>query len=229
MQLEDWGEILKALGILGSPRRNGNSSVMLQACLEELSSEGFQTELVYLQEKRINYCLGCGTCLREQECAINDDMDELRQKIRDSNVLVLASPVYFLNVSAQMKCFIDRMLSFGHRPSLRGYGGAIVAHAGVGDPKVVAEYLCRVLKAWGIYPVGHAIGFGVLPTDVKPDEVEKARELGRMISRAFREGLKPEAKKEDFELQKQLIKLIKDNKEFMKADYEFWRGRLNLD
>lgn len=199
---------------------------MLQACLEELSNEGFQTELVYLQEKNIKYCLGCGTCLRESDCAIDDDMKELRESIKHSNVLILASPVYFLNVSAQMKCFIDRMLSFGHRPSLRGYGGTIVSYAGVGDPKTVAEYLNRILKSWGIYPVGYAIAFGVLPGDVKSEDLDKAKELGKRIVKAFREGFKPEPKKEDFELQSQLIKLITDNKELMKADYDFWKTRL---
>ncbi|MEM0330075.1 MAG: flavodoxin family protein, partial [Archaeoglobaceae archaeon] len=152
---------MKAIGILGSPRKEGNSSKMLRACLDELSNAGFETEFVYLQEKDIGYCIGCGTCLREGDCLINDDMAELKDKIKNVKVLVLASPVYFLNVSAQMKCFIDRMLAFGHRPSLRGYGGAIVTYAGVGEPKVVAEYLNRVLKSWGVYPVGYAIGFGV--------------------------------------------------------------------
>lgn len=199
---------------------------MLQACLEELEKERFETELVYLQEKKINYCLGCGTCLRDWDCAIKDDMKELREKIKKAEVLILASPVYFLNVSAQMKCFIDRMLSFGHRPSLKGYGGAIVSYAGVGDPEIVAEYLNRVLKSWGIYPVGYAITFGVLPGDVSAEDLKKAKELGNSIAKAYREGFKPNPKKEDFELQKQLIKLITDYKELMKADYEFWKNRL---
>lgn len=199
---------------------------MLQACLEELANEGFQTELVYLQDKNINYCLGCGTCLREPECALKDDMEELRKSITQAKVLILASPVYFLNVSAQMKCFIDRMLSFGHRPSLKGYGGAIVSYAGVGEPRIVAEYLNRILKSWGIYPVGYAIAFGVLPGDVKAKDIEKAKELGKKIAEAFREGFKPEAKKEDFELKSQLLKLIMDNRDLMKADYDFWKSEL---
>ncbi len=73
---------------------------------------------------------------------------------------MLASPVYYLNVTAQMKTFIDRMLAYGHRPTLvNKYGGSIVVYAGVGKPESVAEYLNRVLRAWGIMPVGYAIGF----------------------------------------------------------------------
>ncbi|MCS7144232.1 MAG: flavodoxin family protein [Archaeoglobaceae archaeon] len=217
---------MKAVGILGSPRKEGNSSKMLRACLEELSNAGFETEFVYLQEKKIRYCIGCGTCLREGECIFDDEMTELKEIVKNAKVLVLASPVYFLNVSAQMKCFIDRMLAFGHRPSLSGYGGSIVTYAGVGEPKVVADYLNRVLKAWGIYPVGYAIGFGVMPGDVKEEDIEKAKMLGKQIAKAFEDRIKPEAKKEDFTLQNQLITLIKNYKEFMKADYEFWKDKV---
>jgi len=218
---------LKAVGILGSPRKYGNSSKMLLACLEELSNLGFETEFVYLQERDIKYCLGCGTCLRKGECILEDDMRELKQLLKDSNAIVLASPVYFLNVTAQMKCFIDRMLEFGHRPSLKGYGGSIVAYAGVGDPKAVADYLSRVLKSWGMIPVGSAIGFGVIPGEVREADVERARALGREIARAFKEGAKPEARKEDFLLQEQLMSLIKNYRDVMKADYEFWKNRID--
>ncbi|MEM2086651.1 MAG: flavodoxin family protein [Archaeoglobaceae archaeon] len=217
---------MKAVGILGSPRKDGNCSKMLRACLEELSTAGFDSELFYLQEKRIKYCLGCGTCLREEECHIKDDMVELRDQVKKADALILASPVYFLNVSAQIKCFIDRMVAFGHRPRLKGYGGAIVSYAGVGDPDLVANYLNRILKTWGIWPVGYAVGFGVLPGEINTEDLEKARDLGRRVANAFREGLKPEIKEEDLILRNQLIKLITNYKDFMKADYEFWRSRM---
>ncbi|MCS7130281.1 MAG: flavodoxin family protein [Archaeoglobaceae archaeon] len=217
---------MKAIGILGSPRREGNCSKMLTACLEELSTAGFETDLIYLQEKKIRYCLGCGTCLSEGECLLKDEMIELREELRKANALILASPVYFFNVSAQMKCFIDRMVAFGHRPRLKGYGGAIVSYAGVGDPELVANYLSRVLKTWGIWPVGYAIGFGVLPGEVKREDLDRARDLGKRISNAFKENLRPEIKEEDIVLRNQLIKLITNYKEYMKADYEFWKSKI---
>lgn len=199
---------------------------MLTACLEELSTAGFETDLIYLQEKKIRYCLGCGTCLSEGECLLKDEMIELREELRKANALILASPVYFFNVSAQMKCFIDRMVAFGHRPRLKGYGGAIVSYAGVGDPELVANYLSRVLKTWGIWPVGYAIGFGVLPGEVKREDLDRARDLGKRISNAFKENLRPEIKEEDIVLRNQLIKLITNYKEYMKADYEFWKSKI---
>ncbi len=217
---------MKALGILGSPRKYGNASKMLDAALGELENRGFETEKVYLQSKKINYCIGCGTCLAKGKCVQRDDMDELKTMVEESDVIILASPVYYLNVTAQMKTFIDRMLPYGHRPTLRGkYGGSIVVYAGVGRPEEVAEYLNRVLKAWGVVPVGYAIGFGVIPGDVGDKYISKAQELGDKIANAFEKKLKAEVTEEDIELQKQLLTLIKNYGELMKADYEFWKEK----
>ena len=217
---------MKALGILGSPRKYGNASKMLDACLETLEERGFEAEKVYLQARNIKYCIGCGTCLAKGNCVQRDDMDELRQMVEESDAVILASPVYYLNVTAQMKTFIDRMLPYGHRPTLTGkYGGSIVVYAGVGRAEDVAEYLNRVLKAWGVLPVGYAIGFGGTPGDVGDDHVKKARELGGRIANAFEQKLAGETTEEDMELKKQLLTLIKNYGHLLKADYEFWKEK----
>ncbi|WP_202319148.1 flavodoxin family protein [Archaeoglobus neptunius] len=217
---------MKAVGILGSPRKYGNTSKMLDATLEEMEERGFEVEKVYLMGKKINYCIGCGTCLAKGECIQKDDMEEIKRKIVESDAVVLASPVYYLNITGQMKTFIDRMLPYGHRPTLTGkYGGAVTVYAGVGRPEEVAAYLNRVLKAWGVIPVGYAVGYGVTPGDVGENDVERARQLGRRIAEAFEEGYRAEVTSEDIELQKQLLELIKKYGKLMKADYEFWKEK----
>ena len=217
---------MKAVGILGSPRKYGNTSKMLDACLGALEERGFETEKVHLQSKKIKYCMGCGTCLAKGECVQRDDMDELRVMLETSDAIIIASPVYYLNVTAQMKTFIDRMLPYGHRPTLTGkYGGSIVVYAGVGKAEKVAEYLNMVLKAWGVHPVGYTVGFGVLPGDVEDKYVQMAVEMGRRIADAFEKGYRREVTEEDVELQKQLLNLIKNYGHLMKADYKFWKDK----
>ena len=217
---------MKAVGILGSPRKYGNASKMLDAALEELEQRGFETESIYLMGKNIKYCIGCGTCLAKGTCLQKDDMEEIKRKIEESDAVILASPVYYLNVTGQMKTFIDRMLAYGHRPTLGGkYGGSIAVYAGVGRPEDVAGYLNRVLKAWGVVPVGYAIGFGVMPGDVSEESIEKARELGRKIAEAFEKGYRAEVTEEDVVLQRQLLTLIKNYGNLMKADYEYWKEK----
>ncbi|MBO8179939.1 MAG: flavodoxin family protein [Archaeoglobus sp.] len=217
---------MKAVGILGSPRKYGNTSKMLDAALEELKERGFETKKVHLSSKKINYCTGCGTCLAKKDCVQKDDMVELKKLVEESDAVILASPVYYLNVTAQMKTFIDRMLAYGHRPTLQGkYGGSIVVYAGVGKPEEVAGYLNRVLKAWGIVPVGYAVGFGVIPGEVGQEDLEKASLLGKNIAEAYEKKYRAEPTEEDFELQKQLLTLIKNYGNLMKADYDFWKER----
>lgn len=217
---------MKAVGILGSPRKYGNASKMLDAALKELENRGFEVEKVHISSKKINYCTGCGTCLAKGECVQRDDMDELKRLVEESDAVILASPVYYLNVTAQMKTFIDRMLPYGHRPTLKGkYGGSIVVYAGVGKPEEVAGYMNRVLKAWGIVPVGYAVGFGVIPGEVGEEDLKKASQLGSKIAEAFESKYRMEPSDEDLELQKQLLTLIKNYGHLMKADYEFWKEK----
>lgn len=84
------------------------------------------------------------------------------------------------------------MLPYGHRPTLRNkYGGSIVVYAGVGNPENAANYLNRILKAWGITPVGY-VWFGVIPGEVGEEDIKRAEELGLKISKAFEVGYRAE-------------------------------------
>jgi len=83
----------------------------------------------------------------------------------------------------------------------------------------------RVLKAWGIVPVGYAVGFGVIPGEVGDEDLKKASQLGSKIAEAFESKYRMEPSDEDLELQKQLLTLIKNYGHLMKADYEFWKEK----
>ncbi|MDI9646109.1 MAG: flavodoxin family protein [Archaeoglobales archaeon] len=220
---------MRALAILGSPRRYGNTAILTEAVLDELESLGYKKNLIYLQEKNIKYCLGCGTCLMKGYCIHKDDMQEIIEEIKRCRVLILASPVYYLNVTAQMKTFIDRMLAFGHRPSLGGYGASITVYAGVGNAENVARYLNRILKSWGIVPVGYLTAYAVLPGEVCEENIKAAKELGKKIAKAVDDKMASEITEEDLKLRDQLINLIKKYRGIMKADYEFWKEKIPKD
>jgi multimeric flavodoxin WrbA len=216
----------KVVGILGSPRRIGNSAKMLEAALSAMEEDGFEAELIYLMQKNIKYCIGCGTCLAKGECIQDDDMAEIKKKIEEADAVILASPVYYLHVTAQMKTFIDRMLPYGHRPTLvNKYGGSISVYAGVGDIDSVVQYMNRVLEAWGIIPVGYVTAFGVIPGEITEEDLKKASELGIKISRAVKEGFAWKPSSDSKELRQQLINLIKNYGHLLKADYEFWKEK----
>lgn len=96
----------------GSPRKGGNSDLLCDAFMRGAQEAGHQVEKIRIASKRINYCLGCYHCRENNgQCAIQDDMIEILDKMLRADVLVLASPVYFYSVNAQMKALIDRTVA----------------------------------------------------------------------------------------------------------------------
>lgn len=92
-----------------SPRRNGNSDLLCDQFASGVLEAGHHVEKIFLHDKMINYCTGCGTCfLGGKSCPQRDDMHEILEKMIAANVIVLATPVYFYTMAAQMKTLIDR-------------------------------------------------------------------------------------------------------------------------
>ena len=96
----------------GSPRKHGNSDLLCDEFMRGAKESGHNVEKVFLRNKKIGYCLACYHCKdHDGVCAIKDDMAELLDKMNAADVVVMASPVYFYSVNAQMKAFIDRCVA----------------------------------------------------------------------------------------------------------------------
>ncbi len=91
-----------------SPRKHGNSDVLCDRFAEGAKESGNHVEKVFLASQRINYCRGCGVCNSTHQCVQKDDMEEILDKMVKADVIVLATPVYFYSMNAQMKTLIDR-------------------------------------------------------------------------------------------------------------------------
>jgi multimeric flavodoxin WrbA len=99
----------KVLVISSSPRKNGNSDLLCNQFIAGAENAGHIAEKISLREKTINYCTGCGTCIRGNNgCRQKDDAAEILEKMVEADVIVMATPVYFYSMSAQMKALIDR-------------------------------------------------------------------------------------------------------------------------
>lgn len=109
---------MKVLIVSSSPRKEGNSEVLCERFAKGASEAGHDVEKIMLRDKKIAPCNACYACMETHTCVIKDGMEEVFQKLLEADVIVLASPVYFYSVSAQMKAMIDRCL-VGHK-SLAG-------------------------------------------------------------------------------------------------------------
>ncbi len=99
---------MKVLGIAGSPRRGGNTDLLLAEVLRGVASRGAEAKTVVLNNLKITPCQHCDACLKAGKCRIEDDMQMIYRELEESDRIVLASPIQFMGVTAQMKAMIDR-------------------------------------------------------------------------------------------------------------------------
>ena len=111
---EGWGEgregqgKMKVLGINGSPRIGGNTDLLLDKVLEGARSKGAEVEKIVLNELKFSPCQECGKMADDGLCLVKDDMQDVYAKIKQADVIVLGSPIFFGSLSAQAKMMIDR-------------------------------------------------------------------------------------------------------------------------
>lgn len=98
----------KVIVISSSARRGGNSDTLADRFADGARDAGNEVEKIFLRDKKINSCLGCGVCNATRKCVQKDDMAKLLGKLVDADVVALATPVYFYTLNGQMKTFIDR-------------------------------------------------------------------------------------------------------------------------
>jgi multimeric flavodoxin WrbA len=109
----------KAVVLLGSPRKNGNSTVLANKVKDGITAAGGSHETFYLHGMNIRPCQACDACQKNgNKCVINDDMQLIYPKLFESNSIVLCSPIYMFTVSAQLKLFLDRC--YAVMPALAG-------------------------------------------------------------------------------------------------------------
>lgn len=109
---------MKVLAFNASPRRKGNSEVLLDAVAKGVQAAGGEMEIVRLADCDIAPCISCGACNKTGVCAVKDDMTALYEKIDRSCCIILASPIYFYGVTAQGKAFVDRSQALWSRKYL---------------------------------------------------------------------------------------------------------------
>lgn len=99
----------KVFVLAGSPHKHGNTDRLADEFIRGAQEAGHETEKIYIKDKKVSGCLGCGACQRNGgSCVQKDDMQEIYEKWIAADVVVLVSPVYFYTWSAQMKTVIDR-------------------------------------------------------------------------------------------------------------------------
>jgi multimeric flavodoxin WrbA len=109
---------MKVLGIMGSPRIKGNTDLLLDEALKGASSQGAETEKIIVDKLKIAPCKEYYGCARDGKCVIRDDMDNIYPKLMDADIIIIASPMFFYSLTAQLKALIDRCQAIWARKTL---------------------------------------------------------------------------------------------------------------
>lgn len=123
---------MKAIGIVGSPRKSGNTEILTKHTLKAIEEEGLDTEIIRLANLDIRPCNACMVCKTEERCPIEDDLFPIYTKMKAAEAIILASPVYFGSATATMKALMDRTGYLAYNNG-RAFAGK------VGGPLVVAR------------------------------------------------------------------------------------------
>ena len=128
MWRDDW---LKVLGIVCSPRKGKNTEILVREALSGAEAAEAEVELVRVADLNLSPCDGCRSCRNSGECWIEDDMQNVYEKLVSADGILMGSPVYFWSVSGQAKIFIDRTLPLNYpSPRLKNKVGGAIAVAG---------------------------------------------------------------------------------------------------
>jgi multimeric flavodoxin WrbA len=177
-------DFMKILALSFSPRKGGNTETLLNEALKGARQEGAGIELYSTIDKDIKACDSCGTCQKAGKCHIQDDMQDLYDKLLEADGIIFGTPIYFYNMTAQAKTVIDRTLALGgpERSMSNKVGGVIAVAGSLGLIDAVKDlYFYMVTRQ--MLPANFVAAYGVSRGDVANMEktMKAALDLGRQI------------------------------------------------
>lgn len=183
---EDTIERLMKMNILGiacSPRPRGNSTILLEKAIEQLSIQGNITSIIRLRELKFKPCIGCEACSKTGICIFKDDLVDLFQKIEDTDKLIIAAPVFSMNINALAKGMIDRAQMYWARKYVLKASqkplkpGMFISTAGMNLPEVHHCSKKTIRYFYKMLDVEYKLDFFVNQVDAPGEILAKSNEL----------------------------------------------------
>ena len=177
---------MNLLAISASPRLHGNSDLLCDQFLKGAAEAGHTVEKIRLAEKNIAPCAACSACQSDGNCVKKDDMTEILEKVIHADTIVLATPIYFYSMSAQMKIFIDR--SFARFQEIKGKDFYFIVTSAAPQHEAAEETISGLRGYLRCLPDAQEMGtiYGTGAWDkgdiLRHPAYEKAFELGKALS-----------------------------------------------
>jgi multimeric flavodoxin WrbA len=220
---------MKIIGLNGSSRpAQSRTGQLVRQILKGAGEVGAETEYFEITGSRVLPCIACDRCHKTGCCVQKDDFQAVYDKILAADGLVVGSPVYINQVTAQLKNWIDRLGNTIHCQRFLGKYGAVVATAGGSGEKETAGYLEYVLKRTGIQCAGRIAA--CIDTDglLEPGSslLEEANNLGRALAQAVQEKINyPEQQAELLQIREYFRYVIHRRQEKWSWEYDYWQEK----
>lgn len=139
----------KVFVLIGSRRREGNTSKFTKSIIEKLNSDEFKIEYAFPQDYKIKPCIGCHDCFINARCSIKDDINLLQEKILNTDIFIIASPVYLHYITADLKLILDRLSWWAHTLRLQGKPVIILSTCSSNGFTTVIEPMSKIITIMG--------------------------------------------------------------------------------
>jgi len=171
------------LGVSGSPKREGNTEILIEAAFRPFIQAGHTVHRFFLSEKKVLPCRACEGCASNGVCVIEDDMKGLLEELKICDAVIIGSPVYMRNISAQLKAVFDRFhCCIFKSPFVGKAGGAIAVGGAANSQGTVLNIIYSFFLSQGIYCVPARLN-GVSAVAMKKGEVKDQPESLRDAER----------------------------------------------
>ena len=183
---------MKVLGIVCSPRKGGNTEILVEEALAGARSYGAETELWTTAGKELKPCDGCFSCNKTGKCHIKDDMQELYPKIVEAEGLIFGSPVYFMSITAQGKIVIDRLYCIYNQYVLANKVAGVLSVAGSSGSELLRAEFNNLFSLAHMFPADNTFGFAYNKGDIRKDTyaMRSSEELGKQVASLVKQQLR---------------------------------------
>ena len=174
---------MQVLGIVCSPRKGGNTEIIVQEALSSAEEYGATTELLTIWNKDIKPCDGCYSCQKTGSCHIKDDMQGIYTKLSNADGIIWGTPVYFYSVTAQAKMLIDRSYSLYINGGLKNKVGGVISVAGSLGHLAVWNLFSTFFSVSHMLSTDFVAGYASKKGDIRKDKhaMKAAGELGKQM------------------------------------------------
>ena len=145
---------MKIVVLMGSPNNNGSTSILVVSFVQGAESAGHTCEIIDVCHANIHPCIGCVRCGYEGPCVQKDDVETIRWKLLDSDMIVFASPIYYFTLSAQLQAVIHRTYSIDIPKNVKKVALIMSSGSAYVYGPAIAQYYQSIVEYWGVENAG---------------------------------------------------------------------------